>query len=135
MNYEFQPSHKPGRNRYVGSWTETGWREITLPFSAASLAALLEQAAGLHSTDYTHQDIAHWCDRFIMAARSGECQPTDRKAASIAEDVSVQWDLFLSNTFSLPQLQALDFSAVRLPTEWFHDWLRRTNELQSTGNA
>ena len=92
-------------------------------------------AAGLHPTDYTHQDVAHWCDRFIMAARTGECRPTDRKAASIAEDVSAQWDLFLSNTFSLPQLQALDFSAVRLPTEWFHEWLRLTHELPKARNA
>jgi hypothetical protein len=133
MNNNFQPSIKPGRNRYVGSWQETGWREIALPFNATNLATLLEQAAGLLPTEFTHQDIAHWCDRYILAARAGEFRqspdPAERKAASIAEDVSAQWDLFLANTFSLPQLQALNFSEVRLPSEWFHDWLRRTSEL------
>lgn len=139
MNPDFQPSNNPGRGRYVGSWQETGWREIALPFNAANLATLLEQAAGLLPTEFTHQDIAHWCDRYIMAARMGEFRqssdPTERRAASIAEDVSAQWDLFLANTFSPPQLQALNFAEVRLPSEWFRDWLRRTNELQSTGNA
>lgn len=135
MNHEFQATRKRGRNRYVGSWAETGWREIALPFDATSLATLLEQAAGLRATDCTHQDIAHWCDRFIMAARTGECPATDRKAASIAEDVSVQWELFLANTYLFTQLQALDFSEVRLPTEWFHDWLRRTHELAKTGDT
>ena len=70
-----------------------------------------------------------------MAARTGECLPTDRKAANITEDVCVQWDLFLSNTFSLSQLQALEYSSVRLPTEWFRDWLRLTHELPKAGNA
>ncbi len=135
VNHEFQATRKRGRNRDVGSWAETGWREIALPFDATSLATLLEQAAGPRATECTHQDIAHWCDRFIMAARTGECPATDSKAASIAEDVSVQWELFLANTYSFAQLQALDFSEVRLPTEWFHDWLRRTHELAKTGDA
>ena len=136
MNRSFQPAPRfHGRNRYVGSWQETGWREIVLPFNTANLSTLLEQGAGLLPAEFTHQDIAHWCDRYIMAARMGECRqssdPKDCKAGSIiAEDVSAQWDLFLANTYSLPELQTLNFSEVRLPLDWFQDWLRRMNSTQ-----
>jgi hypothetical protein len=37
----------------------------------------------------------------------------------IAQDVSSQWELYLSNTHTLAQLQALTFSTVALPVEWF----------------
>jgi hypothetical protein len=139
VNHDFKPSSKSGRNRYAGSWEETSWREIALRLNASNLNALLEQAAGLLPTDYTHQDIAHWCDRYMMAAHMGEfresANPADRKAARIAGDVSAQWDLFLANSFSLPQLQALNFSEVRLPSEWFRDWLKRINELGTPGET
>lgn len=42
----------------------------------------------------------------------------------ILEDISAQWDLFLANTFSLKELQQLDFSKVKLPIEWFEGWLK-----------
>ena len=40
----------------------------------------------------------------------------------IAEDVSAQWDMYLSNTYSLEQLQTLNFSRVELPNQWFQEW-------------
>lgn len=139
MNHNFQSSTNPNRNHYVGSWQETGWSEIALPFNASNLSTLLDQAAGNLSAEFTHQDIAHWCERYSMAARMGEFRqssaPTERMVASIAEDVSAQWDLFLANTYSLSQLQALNFSEIRLPAEWFRDWLQRTQELHLNNNA
>jgi hypothetical protein len=66
MNYTFQPGKRKGRNRYVGSWTETGWRDIPLPFTRESLVTVLAWGAGEQSSTHSHQDIAHWCDRFHM---------------------------------------------------------------------
>jgi len=35
----------------------------------------------------------------------------------ILADIETQWDLYLANTYSLSQLQQLDFEAVKLPVE------------------
>ncbi|OIK10804.1 hypothetical protein BIV60_20255 [Bacillus sp. MUM 116] len=42
----------------------------------------------------------------------------------VLEDISAQWDLYLTNTYSLEELQQLDFSKVKLPKEWFDGWLK-----------
>ena len=47
-------------------------------------------------------------------------------AIDVAGDVEVQWDLYLANTYTLSELQALDFSRVELPRVWFTEW---TNKL------
>jgi hypothetical protein len=51
--------------------------------------------------------------------------PDMEAAIRIAADVDCQWDLFLANSYTLDQLRRLDFSAVRLPMEWFLDWERQ----------
>ena len=131
MNYTFQPGKRKGRNRYVGSWTETGWRDIPLPFTRENLVTVLSWGAGDLPTTHSHQDIAHWCDRFHMAWVTDELRGDDtfRPVVDIAHDVSAQWELHLANTYTLEQLQALTFSTVALPVEWFQDWLRRVRGL------
>lgn len=132
MSHTFQPGKRKGCNRYVGSWTETGWRDIPLPFTRESLVTILSWGAGEQPSTHSHQDIAHWCDRFHMAwvtdALDGDALGP---LADIAEDVSAQWELYLANTYTLEQLQALQFSSVTLPAEWFQSWLRRVGELPS----
>ena len=44
------------------------------------------------------------------------------RVVRIAADVDCQWDLYLINTYSLKELQQLDFSTIKLPLEWFEDW-------------
>lgn len=51
--------------------------------------------------------------------------------ADVAEEVSAQWDLYLSNTYSLEQLQALCFSKVELPNQWFKEWHEQVRQLLS----
>lgn len=123
---------RKGRNRYVGSWTETGWREIPLPFTRESLTTVLAWGAGEQPSTHSHQDIANWCDRLSMAWATdtlSDDEDTLRPLVDIAEDVSAQWELFLANTYTLQQFQALQFSAVTLPIVWFQGWLRRVREL------
>jgi len=36
--------------------------------------------------------------------------------------------LFLVNTYSLKELQNLDLSKVKLPQDWFIEWLKQLNE-------
>lgn len=59
-----------------------------------------------------------------------EESPELEAAIGIAADVDCQWDLFLANTYTLEQLRQLDFAAVRLPPEWFLDWLRQLSSTE-----
>ena len=56
--------------------------------------------------------------------------PELEAAIRVAADVDCQWDLFLANTYTLSQLRELDFSVVRLPVDWFVDWLNQLKNLK-----
>jgi hypothetical protein len=113
------------RNKYIGSWTETPCEKVELPFTIESLRSLLSYGAGPDSP-YTHQQIADWANRFWWECTKGSLsESSDPKlsaAAEIALDADAQWELFLVNTYSLEELQHLDFSSVRLPHDWFDKW-------------
>ena len=57
-----------------------------------------------------------------------ELNAFDNMTFRIARDIECQWDLFLVNTYSLEELQNLDFSKVKLPQDWFIEWLKQLNE-------
>jgi len=125
MPHDFQPDEKrKGRNKYVGSWTESPCRLIPLPFSPHSLRQILGWGAQHEASPHNHQEITHWCDRMHMQFLDTDEAPDMEAAIRVAADVDCQWDLFLANSYTVAQLQQLDFSTVRLPTEWFLDWQR-----------
>ena len=115
---------KKKKNKYIGKWEEPVSKKIMLPYSVESLIKVLIFGKSENS-EYTHQDIAHWCDRFHMAMFDVETDSQMDIATGIAADVDAQWDMFLSNTYSLEELQNLDFSLIRLPDEWFDNWLKQ----------
>jgi hypothetical protein len=41
--------------------------------------------------------------------------------------VETQWDLFLANTYSIEEIRAGSFEQVRMPVEWFDEWLLEAN--------
>lgn len=130
MSYNFQPGKRKGRNRYIGCWEETGWREISLPFTRESLITVLAWGAGEQPSTHTHQDIARWCDLLNLMWHTDTPEGDALKPlVDLAEDVSAQWDLHLANTYTLEQLQALQFSDINLPVEWFQDWLQKAREI------
>ena len=102
---------------------------IDLPYTPDSLEQILRWGATPDSSPYTHQEIANWCDQMHIALMDVDCEPEVDQAISLAADVDCQWDLFLANTYNLEELQTLDFSHVRLPVEWFIEWLM---ELKGT---
>ncbi|MEW6682456.1 MAG: hypothetical protein AB1451_05980, partial [Nitrospirota bacterium] len=77
------------------------------------------------ASQFTHQDIAHWCDRFHMAMFDVDTDKAINVATGVAADVDAQWDMYLANSYSLEQLKKLDFSKERMPLEWFNDWLEQ----------
>lgn len=128
-SYTFKPAKKKGGNKFVGSWSESTSNRIELPFTVESLRSVLSWALIPNEGEFSHQDIAHWCDRFHMAMFDIDTDRSMDIATSVAADVDAQWDMYLANTYSLEELQNLDFRVVRLPDEWFHDWL---NQLRAT---
>ncbi|MDA3834226.1 MAG: hypothetical protein PF495_12615 [Spirochaetales bacterium] len=101
---------------------------IDLQFSTKSLEKILAWGAMPEGAPHTHQEIAHWCDRMHMSLLDVDCEPDIDKAVSVAADIDCQWDLFRVNTFKLEELRTLDFASVRLPVEWFTDWLNQLKE-------
>lgn len=108
------------RNRYL-SRTESNLNEIDWAFSKENLVELLKSVVN-KTNQYTHQQICNWCDKYYMSFMNDD-RLDNKKLYSILEDISAQWDLYLSNTFSLKELQQLDFSTVTLPILWFERWL------------
>jgi hypothetical protein len=124
--YEFKPNlKKSGRNQLVGSWEESLCKVIDLPFTKESMKFVLSWGAKQNEFSYTHQEIAHWCDRFHMDGMEND--NSDDVALDIAADVDAQWDLYLVNSYKLEELQKLEFSEVKLPKEWFEEWLQKLN--------
>jgi hypothetical protein len=113
------------RNKYVGSWKESVSTAIDLPFEPESLRRVLKWGANPDQSDYTHQDIAHWCERFWNKYTDTGAPVESERLMPILADVETQWDLFLANSFTLQELQSLDFATVHLPSEWFNEWLRQ----------
>jgi len=124
--FEFKPDRmKSGRNQYVGSWEESACKEIDLPFTKESMVIVLTWAIE-EGSPYTHQEIAHWCDRFHLSCEEHDCDIAT-EIIDVAADVDAQWDMYLSNTYNLDELQSLKYSEIRLPVEWFKEWLSGIN--------
>ncbi|KRB81647.1 hypothetical protein [Duganella sp. Root198D2] len=124
-DHTFKPGKKHGRNKLVGSWSESVSKKIDLPFTVESLSSVLSWAVTPNEGKISHQDVAHWCERFHMAMLDIETVHTMDVAIRVAADVDAQWGLYLANTYTLEELQNLDFLQVRLPLEWFEDWLNQ----------
>ncbi len=125
---------KRKRTREIGAYSEPPAPSINLPFTVANLRALLAEGTR-PDAHYTHQQIKDWADQFWWTQseqvmdRGAEVPAKVEAAADLAQEIELQWDMYLANTYALPELQRLDFSQVRLPPEWFADWLARLNQL------
>jgi hypothetical protein len=127
---------KRKRTRSVGAYRQPAPSPIDLPFTIANFRALLTEGAR-PDTDarYTHQQIKDWAGSFWWTQFERpdflgiDIPPEIEQAADIAEDVEMQWVMYVADTYTLAELQHLDFSQVRLPNDWFSDWLAQLNQL------
>ena len=106
-------------SKYKGSWIESNFIEIDKVISKENLVEILKNVVN-QTSQFTHQQICNWCDKNYTV----ETELDDEKVSDVIEDISAQWDLYLTNTYSLKELQHLDFSKVKLPNEWFEGWLK-----------
>lgn len=86
---------------------------------------MLKWGATPESSPYSHKAIAEWCDRFWCQYLDVDAEPEIESILPILTDVETQWDLYLANTYSIEELRSRDLEHVRIPTQWFHDWLRQ----------
>jgi hypothetical protein len=113
-------------NKYHGKWVESVSISIELEFTPANARKVI--ALGLDdSSNSTHQDIAHWCEKFWNKYCDVDAPEDIEKILPILADVETQWDLYLANRYSLKELQHLNFSEIKMPTEWFVSWLEQVN--------
>jgi hypothetical protein len=123
-----------GRNKYIGKWIETEAKKIDVPFTCENLDMLLYQIIIKENSTFSHQDFVNWCEDFywfLDSKDTNDMLKLDENGLLIGvlNDISVQWDLYLVNTYSLKELQKLDFSNVQLPLEWFENWLKMIRSI------
>ena len=133
LNSVSQTKSNMTRNKYLGSWKEPESHRIQLPFTTESARQVLRWGLEVSSASVTHQDIAHWCDRFCRTFRDVDATTEIESLLPTMTDVDCQWELYLANTYSLSQLQNLDFSKVELPRDWFSKWLSAIDPKHEAG--
>lgn len=90
---------------------------IDLPFAQSNLQFLMSQGALGSMSRYSHLSIVHWCDQASQ-------QPRPVPAwVELADDVVVQWELYLASKYTLTQMSQFSLSDVVLPKYYFHNWL------------
>lgn len=91
---------------------------------------VLAWGAAPDASPYSHKQIAEWCDAYWCEYIDVDASPEVERLLPILTDVETQWDLFLANTYSLEQLRTLSFEDVRVPSEWFADWLEQARRIE-----
>ena len=115
-----------GKNKYMGSWSEPRLKVLDLPFTPESFLILLEDGQKDESQrKHTHQTIAQWCEAFWGKYCDVDAPEEIERIMPLLADVETQWDLHLANTYSLEELQKLDFTQISMPPEWFTDWQKK----------
>lgn len=96
---------------------------IQLPFTVQSAIQVLSWGAAPDSAPHSHKQIAEWCDAFWCQYIDIDAPKDVEGLLPILADVETQWDLYLSNSYSVEELRTQTFDDERMPTEWFEDWL------------
>lgn len=87
----------------------------------------LKKAIGLAiNNQITHKELGDWCFRYLTDVyfNDDKNNPLDDKATKVILDIDNQWELYLSNTFSLSELQTIDLETVKMPIEWLEKWFQ-----------
>ena len=100
---------------------------IPLPFTFDSVTQVLAWGASPDGSHYSHKKIAEWCDAFWCEYLEVDAPAEIERLLPILTDVETQWDLYLANSYSLEELRVLSFENVRMPTDWFDDWLKQVS--------
>ncbi len=92
---------------------------------------MLQWGACPDASPYSHRQIAEWCDRFWCQFLDVDAPEDIERLLPVLADVDLQWDLFLSNTYSFEQLRSLSLDQINMPVEWFAEWLQQAGPNNS----
>lgn len=99
---------------------------ISKPFTISNLADVLSQGLLGSMSRFSHFQIVEWCARFIEEfdrEPDAEIPATPEEAREIADDVIVQWELYLATQYTLEELSRFSLGDVVLPKHYFETWL------------
>lgn len=69
-----------------------------------------------------HKELVDWCSRKLAEVYSENDDLYLDEFIEIAKDIDAQWELHLTNTFSLSELQRIDLNRVTMPKDWLVRW-------------
>jgi len=76
----------------------------------------------------SHKGLVDWCSNFLQEASQDISisvkRHLNKKAIMVALDIENQWELYLSNTYTVEELKELDQKEVEMPIEWLQEWDR-----------
>lgn len=101
---------------------------IQKPYTLSSFIDLLSQGLLGSMSRYCHFQIIEWCSRFTedYDLTADDAIPlSPHQAILLADDVVVQWELFLASQYSLDELNTFAASDVVLPKIYFEQWLNQ----------
>ena len=99
------------------------WQDgpIKKQFTEANLTEVLEQGERGTLSAYSHWQIVQWCHDYVEHWRAaGQLTPL----AELADEVVVQWELYLASHYTIYQMQRFSQSDLLLPKEYFSQWLK-----------
>jgi len=117
-----------GRNVYIGKWEAPILNAIEYDFTAENAKKIIQFAIDEENV-FTHKDIADWCYKYWVKYHDLDNSNEVEKVIEVMLDIDAQWDMNLSNTYSLKELQVLDFKKVNLPKEWFISWMDKLKAI------
>ena len=98
---------------------ETPCAPIELPFTSQSMIKVLEYGMDQKNSPYTHQQICHWCQTFRRYAGPVYSKSPLETASRIALELGEEFYVHVFDNYTQEELDKLDCSLVRLPTERF----------------
>lgn len=108
---------------------------VDLPYTREAFLQVLRWGALGDASPYSHKQIAEWCDRFWCLSLEDDAPADIDPLLPILTSVETQWDLHFANTYSIEELRTRSFEEVRLPTDWFEEWIAQAqaNSVKANG--
>lgn len=103
-------------------------KPIEKPYTLRNFADLLSQGLLGSMSRFSHFQIIEWCSQFVDLydlEPDEEFTMTPNQAIALADDVVVQWELYIATQYSLDDLNRFSLTDVVLPKQFFEDWLNQ----------
>lgn len=107
------------------AWSE---KPLDKAYSLPNLADLLSQGLLGSMSRYSHFQIVEWCSQFVDQydlTGDNELPITPHNAVSLADDVVVQWELYIATQYTLDDLNRFSMNDIVLPKAYFEVWLNQ----------